>query len=63
MSRDMIKDAIVTSMRQAIGFLIVLYGLSVFFGEAMSELNNTATATFKTATTAAQIAESKLTEL
>ena len=59
----MTKDANLNCMRKAIGFLIVLFALSVYFESALAEPNNTATATFKTATTAAKIAETKLNEI
>lgn len=50
-------------MRSAIGFLIVLWGLTQFFGQAMSELEKAAALSFKTIGTAAQLAESRLSEL
>lgn len=50
-------------MRSAIGFLIVLWGLTHFFGQAMSELERAAALSFKTVGTAAVVAENKLSEL
>ena len=49
-------------MRSAIGFLIVLWGLTHFFGQAMTELNRAASLSFKTLGTAAVVAEHRLTE-
>jgi hypothetical protein len=50
-------------MRSAIGFLIVLWGLTHFFGQAMSELNKAASLSFKTMGTAAEVAQKKLSEI
>ena len=50
-------------MRKAIGFLIVLWGLTHYFGQAMSELNHAATSSFKTIGMAAEVAQIKLTEI
>ena len=43
-------------MFRAIGFLIMLWGLSHFFNSAFSAFENAATATFKTVETAANTA-------
>jgi hypothetical protein len=49
-------------MRKAVGYLIVLWGLSHFFGQAMSELDKTATASLKVIGVAAEVAQTKLIE-
>lgn len=50
-------------MRSAIGFLIVLWGLTHFFGQAMSELEKAASLSFKTVGVAAQVAQIRLSEI
>jgi hypothetical protein len=47
-------------MRNAIGFLIVLWGLNQFFGAALSQLNVTAVSALQAVNTAAIVAESKM---
>lgn len=48
------------SMRQAIGFTIVLYGLSQFFTTAFSQFDHTATQVLQTIGTAAIVTEQSL---
>jgi hypothetical protein len=47
-------------MRSAIGFLIVLYGLSVFFETAFPALDSAARETFNSLEMAALVSQSKL---
>lgn len=49
-------------MRNAIGFIIVLYGLSTLLSSTFSALDAAATQSFQTLQTAAAIAEQKLIE-
>lgn len=50
-------------MRRAIGFIIVLWGISVYFGQAMHDFGAAASASFKTVEVAAGVAQTKLTEI
>lgn len=50
-------------MRQAIGFLIILWGLSHYFGEALAGLEDAATATFKTVEVAATASQQRIAEI
>ncbi|MCA9357434.1 hypothetical protein H6784_00555 [Candidatus Nomurabacteria bacterium] len=47
-------------MRSAIGFLIVLWGLSTFFSEALPALDSAARQTFETVETAAVVSQVEL---
>jgi hypothetical protein len=47
-------------MRNAIGFLIVLWGLSNFFGQSFSQLDDTATEGLRTLELAASIMQLEL---
>jgi len=49
-------------MRQAIGFLIVLWGLSQYFNQSIASLDDAGSQSFKTLQTAAQVAEQRLIE-
>lgn len=50
-------------MRRAIGFIIVLWGLSHFFGQAFQALEMAATASFQTVEVAATVTQEKLTKM
>ena len=50
-------------MRRALGFLIVLWGLSHYFGQAFVDLEAAASASLKMVTTAATVSEAKLSKL
>jgi hypothetical protein len=50
-------------MRKAIGFLIVLWGLSYFLSQTFVALNSAAAQSFKTIETAAAVAEARLIEI
>jgi hypothetical protein len=50
-------------MRSALGFIIVLWGLSHFFGEAMTSFESAASASFKAIETAAVVSEERLTKI
>ena len=50
-------------MRRAIGFVIVLWALSHYFEQAMINLGDTASASFKTIEMAALVSQQKLTEI
>lgn len=50
-------------MRRAIGFIIVLWGLSHFFGQAFQALEKAATASFQTVEVAATVTQEKLTKM
>lgn len=50
-------------MRRAIGFIIVLWGLSHFFGQAFASLEQAASASFKAVEVAANVTQTKLTKL
>ncbi len=50
-------------MRKAIGFIIVLWGLSHFFGQAFDELGKAATASFKTVEVAATVTQTNLSQM
>jgi hypothetical protein len=49
-------------MRSAIGFLIVLWGLSNFLGQSFTALDNAATQSLKTIEVAAIVAQEELTK-
>jgi hypothetical protein len=50
-------------MSKAIGFVIVLYALSHYFGQAMTDLGRAASATFTTIEVAALKSQQKLSEI
>jgi len=50
-------------MRKAIGFLVILWGLSNFLQSTFSALDAAATQSFNTIETAARVAEVRLIEL
>ena len=50
-------------MRKAIGFLIILWGLSNFLQSTFTALDSAASQSFKTIETAARVAEVRLIEL
>jgi hypothetical protein len=50
-------------MRKAIGFLIILWALSMFFESALPAADNAARESFKTIETAALVSQQKLKEL
>jgi len=52
----------VSPMRQAIGFLIVLWGLSQYFSSAMIELDQAAAKSFQMVGTAAEVSRLQLSE-
>lgn len=49
-------------MRKAIGFIIVLYGLSHFFSSAFIALDSAATESFRTLETAATLSQVQMRE-
>jgi len=49
-------------MRKAIGFLIVLWGLSKFFSASIPAMDDAARETFKTVEIAAKVAQGELQE-
>lgn len=51
------------AMRRAIGFIIILWGLSHFFYQAFTALERAATASFNTVEVAATVTQQKLTKL
>lgn len=56
-------DATFMCMRRALGFLIVLWGLSHYFGQALHDLEAAASASLRMVTTAAVVGEAKLSKL
>ena len=50
-------------MFRAIGFVIVLWGISVYFGPTIKSFNQAATATFATIETAANVTDEHLQDL
>ncbi len=50
-------------MRTAIGFIIILWGLFYFMGQAMSDLEQALSASFKALESAAQKSEQRLSEI
>ncbi len=50
-------------MRHAVGFLIILWGLSHFFDAALTSLEGAAVASFETVETAATVFEQQLLEI
>lgn len=50
-------------MFRALGFLIMLWGVSLYFGNAMRALDDAAVATLQTVEFAAQVSETQLAEL
>ena len=49
-------------MRKAVGFLIVLWGLSQYFSTAFPALDSAARESFQTVEVAAQVSQTKLIE-
>jgi hypothetical protein len=47
-------------MRKAIGFLIVLWGLSIFFDNSVPALDRAATASFETIEVVAEVSQQKI---
>jgi hypothetical protein len=58
-----VSGSLYICMRKAIGFLIILWGLSTFLQSTFSALDAAATQSFKTVETAARVAEVRLIEL
>ncbi len=56
-------DATVINMRKALGFLIVLWGLSQFFDTAFLALDGAARESFRTLETAAVVSQISLQEI
>lgn len=50
-------------MFRAIGFLIILWGISIYFGSSVRALNEAATATFNTVEVAALVSKSQIENL
>lgn len=47
-------------MFRAIGFLLILWGVSIYFGSSVRALDNAATATFNTVEMAALVSKSQI---
>ncbi len=50
-------------MRSAIGFIIVMWGLTHFFGQAMSDLEQAAAASFRAIETAAELSTERMSKI
>lgn len=50
-------------MRKALGFLIILWGLSHYFGQALEDFETAASASLRMITAAAVVGEAKLSKL
>lgn len=57
------RFATIHPMRKALGFLIVLWGLSHFFSSSFSQLDDTASTTLRTISTAAEVSRDNMLQL